>query len=57
MNSRCFCPPDRVMNQASRFSLRPSCSSRRVPSTGVSYSEAQRSTASRTLMRFWSCAS
>jgi hypothetical protein len=30
-----FLPPDSVMNQAFRLSPRPSCSSRRSPSTGL----------------------
>ena len=30
MKSRCFCPPESVMNQASRLSARPSCSSSRL---------------------------
>ena len=34
MSSRCFCPPDRVMNQASRFSPRPSCSSSAIAVDG-----------------------
>ena len=33
MNSRCFWPPERVMNQASRFSLSPSWLRSRSPST------------------------
>ena len=32
MNSRCFCPPESVMNHASRLSARPSCSSSWSPS-------------------------
>ena len=34
MNSRCFCPPESVMNHALRFSASPSCSSSRSPSIG-----------------------
>ena len=34
INSRCFWPPERFMNQALRLSVRPSCSSSRSPSSG-----------------------
>src|SRR3954452_780916 len=54
MNSRCFCPPDSVMNHDWRFSPSPSCSSSLAPSIGCSYSDAQSDTTSWTLMRFYS---